>query len=617
MLSSGVYKANFEYWMLYWFFSSLLFVLFILAYADTVIRPKRPKMTFDKQLYATENPAKFSKFQPLIDTYNQETLAQIKAFDSEFYDRCKASIPDEKILDSEPIDAKEFLSLLSEEEKKIVNEYTMVDLTSKQLSGELSAEEIANAYIKSAIIAHLATNAALQFLIPEALAKAKELDAHLKATGKLVGPLHGVPVSLKEQMNFKGKPTHASYVSYITNIPKNSAVSIDILDKLGAIFHTRTSQPQAIMHLDTWNNITGRTRNPCSTRLSPGGSSGGESAMVGMHGSVIGHGSDIGGSIRVPAAFVDLFGIRPTTRRISSLNGLSGGKGQESIVSTQGPIARSIDELDYYMKAYINEGKPWEYDSLCVPIPWREANLPSKIKIGVLSDDNLVTPYPAVSRAIAESVEKLKADDSFEIIDLSPYWYSEAQMEEIYDVNVSLYTCDGNKVQLSMFEESGEPLLPMTRHFLEFGGGKEHTIYQNRMFNAQRDALKVEMMDKYFGDLGLDFILSPTYVGPSEKAAETKYWGYSSFWNLLDYPNVVFPTGVVHDVGKDAQIPSNLKSNKYEKMVWCGKDGSLEYDAEDYIGGPVALQLTGKRYCDEDVVAATKRIVEVLKIERR
>ena len=106
-------------------------------------------------------------------------------------------------------------------------------------------------------------------------------------------------------------------------------------------------------------------------------------------------------------------------------------------------------------------------------------------------------------------------------------------------------------------------------------------------------------------------------MGPSEKAAETKYWGYSSFWNLLDYPNVVFPTGVVHDVGKDAQIPSNLKSNKYEKMVWCGKDGSLEYDAEDYIGGPVALQLTGKRYCDEDVVAATKRIVEVLKIERR
>lgn len=575
------------------------------------------KQTFTDMTYLTEDPEKYKEYQPKIDAYNQEKVDQMKAFDPEFYAKCKEVVPPASVLDAEPIEGLTFLKdLLTEKESKIVNEYTISDLVAKQLAGELSATEIIKAYIKSAIVTEFVTNFAMQFLIPEALAKAESLDKYFRDNGKLIGPLHGVPVSLKEQMFYKGKATHASYVAYIDNVPEVSSVSVDILDRLGAVFHVRTSQPQAIMHLDTWNNITGRTRNPRSTKLSPGGSSGGESACIGMHGSVIGHGSDIGGSIRCPAAFANLFGIRPTTRRISLLNGLSGGKGQESIVAVQGPLARSIEELDYYMEAYINEGKPWELDPLSLPIPWRKSSLPDVINIGILADDNLVTPYPSITRGMNQVADMLKKDPRFNVIDLSSMWYTEKEMDEIYETTLSLYTCDGNQVQLSMMEPSGEPLLPLTRHFLEFGGGKEHSVYSNRMMNAKRDALRIEMLKRFYDGLKLDFILSPTNVAPAEIPGESYYWGYTSFWNLLDYPNVVFPTGLKHEVELDSKVPETLKANEYERQVWYNPDGSVRYNGKEYANAPIALQLTGKRYCDEDVVAATKLIVDLLNVDR-
>ncbi|SCU89166.1 LAME_0E02432g1_1 [Lachancea meyersii CBS 8951] len=570
-------------------------------------------MTQDN-MYACEDAVKFESYKPVIEAYTKDAVAQMQVFDPAFYDKCVAAIPSTQVLDTEPVDATSFWTLLSSQEQAIIGDLTIADLTQKQLSGELSAVAITRAYIKAAIVAQLTTNCVMQFMIPEALQRAQELDDYLEAHNKLVGPFHGVVISLKEHMNVKGKVTTASYVSYLDNIPKNEAVSITILHKFGAVFHARTAQPQGIMHLDTWNNITGRTRNPRSTRLSPGGSSGGESAMVAMRGSVIGVGSDIGGSIRAPAAFTDIFGIRPTTKRISLMNGLSSGKGQESIVAVQGPLARSIEELETYMRVYINEGQPWLYDPQCVPIQWREPKLPSKIRIGVLYDDNLVTPFPAITRGIKETVAKLSENSEFEFVNLNPKWFSEKEMVDIYTTNLRFYTCDGNKVQSEMWSPSGEPLLPLTKHYMNFGGGKELSIYDNKMMNAQRDALKVEMLQKYFADL--DFILSPNYNGPSEIPGESLYWGYTSFWNMLDYPNVTFPVNVAHDVEKDAKIPE-LKQNEYEKMVWYKENGDIRYDPKSYIGGPVALQLTGKRFCDEDVVALTKKFVAALGVQRR
>ncbi|CDO93833.1 unnamed protein product [Kluyveromyces dobzhanskii CBS 2104] len=564
------------------------------------------------------------KYKPLIDKYNADKVSQMKSYNPEFYSKCASVIPSDAELDSQSIDPKAFLAeLLTDSELKIVNDYTIEDLLSKQVDGSLTAVEIANAYIKSAIIAQLATNCIMQFLISYALEKAAKLDTYLKENGKLVGPMHGIPISLKEHLSFKGEVTHASYVSLLDSISSKHALTVEIFDQQGALYHVRTAQPQTIMHLDTWNMITGRTRNPRSTKLSPGGSSGGESATVGMHGSIMGVGTDIGGSIRCPAAFAGIYGMRPTTKRVSLLNSTPGFGGQESIVPTIGPLARSIEELDYFMEHYINDGKPWESDPTSVPVLWRKVELPTKIKIGVLYTDNLVTPYPSIFRGMRTVVDELKKhSDTFEIVDLTPHWFSEQEMLEIYTTNLVLYTIDGNKGQLSLVEKSGEPILPLTQHFFKFGGGEALSAYQNRQHNEIRDDNQLKIFEEFFkkasSSLGLDFILSPTNVAPAEVPAESFYWGYTSFWNLFDYPNVIFPSGVTHDVELDSGVDEkNLLSNEYEKKVWFKDDGSLRYDAAQFVNAPVGLQLTGKRFDDESVVAAVKKITKVLNVGRQ
>ncbi|QLQ80459.1 hypothetical protein HG537_0D04590 [Torulaspora globosa] len=582
-------------------------------------------MTFFSQPEIEPTDAvKFAEFQPLIDKYNREKWDQMERFDPEFYRLCQEKIPSAAELDSEPINARVFVTepgLLSDSEREIVNELTIDDLLRKQLSRELTAEQIARAYIKSAIIAQFATNCVMQFLIPSALERAKELDEYLREHGELLGPMHGIPISLKEQMGYEGQPTTASYVSLIENVVKKSTVSNQIFYKLGGVYHARTSQPQTIMHLDTWNNIIGRTRNPCCTRLSPGGSSGGESAMVAMHGSAIGIGSDIGGSVRCPAAFTNLFGLKPTTKRLSSMNGVSGSKGQESIPSTEGPVARSIEEIEHYMNVYINQGKPWTYDPTSLPIPWEiAATAGSKPRIGILYTDNLVTPYPAIKRAMTQIAQHL--EPSFHIIDLSDAWFTEQEMLSIYSTNLSLYTVDGNKSQLEVLLPSGEPLLPLTKHFLNFGGGKELSVYENRKLNILRDTARLSIFEKFFSrdapaSLQLDFILSPANVAPAEIPGNSKYWGYTSLWNLTDYPNVVFPTPCKQDPQQDILISESLNKNEFEKMVWYKQDGTINYNPTDYTGAPVALQLTGMRFQDEKIVSAVKKICQILDISRR
>lgn len=101
----------------------------------------------------------------------------------------------------------------------------------------------------------------------------------------------------------------ASFVAWIGK-KHGSNLLLDTLYDEGVVYTCRTSQPQAIMHLETTSNIYGRTVNPYNRNLTPGGSTGGESALLGMRGSILGIGGDIGGSIRCPAAHVGVYGFK-------------------------------------------------------------------------------------------------------------------------------------------------------------------------------------------------------------------------------------------------------------------------------------------------------------------
>jgi amidase len=150
----------------------------------------------------------------------------------------------------------------------------------------------------------------------EALQRAAELDEILKTTGKPVGPLHGLPIAIKDQLMMKGKAATFAAVAWHNNVANMDASIFSVLVTAGAVPFARTTMPQTGMMLQTVSNLWGRTVNPFHRGFSAGGSSGGDGALVGMHGSPFCPSTDIGGSIRAPATFNGLYGIRPSSERI-------------------------------------------------------------------------------------------------------------------------------------------------------------------------------------------------------------------------------------------------------------------------------------------------------------
>lgn len=134
----------------------------------------------------------------------------------------------------------------------------------------------------------------MEFFPEQALAQAKEADAYYEKCKKPIGPLHGLPISLKDQFRIKGLETSMGYVGWVGKYDTEDSVLITMLRKAGAVFYVKTSVPQSLMVCETVNNVIGRTVNPRSKNWSCGGSSGGEGAMVSFRGGVIGVGTDIG-----------------------------------------------------------------------------------------------------------------------------------------------------------------------------------------------------------------------------------------------------------------------------------------------------------------------------------
>lgn len=164
------------------------------------------------------------------------------------------------------------------------------------------------------------------------------------------------------------------------------------------------------MALESVNNLWGRTVNPFNTKLAAGGSSGGCGACVAMRGAAIAPMTDIGGSIRAPAAFNGLYAIRPTGARIPKYGQHSWVPGQGAIQVSVGPGCHSMEDLKLFSKI-VNGHPEAGFDVSYVPVPWREISQPpsAKLSFGVFWTDEVVTPHPPIQRALRETIEKLKA----------------------------------------------------------------------------------------------------------------------------------------------------------------------------------------------------------------
>ncbi|KAF6222324.1 hypothetical protein HO133_001410 [Letharia lupina] len=168
------------------------------------------------------------------------------------------------------------------------------------------------------------------------------------------------------------------------------------------------------MHLETSSNLYGVTVNPFNRSSTSGGSSGGEGSLMGLRGSCLGVGTDVGGSIRSLAANNGLFGLRSTTSRIPLMGKTSLKIGSGHVQGTLGPLSTSLEGVKLFMKTVL-AAKPWITDPGLIPIPWRDeesyfqSDGYKKIKIAVLWSDAVVNPHPPINRALKEVVNGLEA----------------------------------------------------------------------------------------------------------------------------------------------------------------------------------------------------------------
>jgi Asp-tRNA(Asn)/Glu-tRNA(Gln) amidotransferase A subunit family amidase len=266
-------------------------------------------------------------------------------------------------------------------------------------SGAVSSLELVNAHLDRIEARNPHLNAFTMVLADQARESAMRADQGLKS-----GRLHGVPVTVKDSFDLSGQPSRlGSYFTPEVPAREDSAV-VARLRREGAIILGKTNTPEFLMSYESDNFITGRTNNPWDVERTPGGSSGGEAAAIASGCSPGGVGSDGGGSIRVPAHFCGLAGLKPTPGRVSSI----GHRPMDAIkgISVCGPLARSVADARLLFEVLAGYD---DRDATSAPVPLREpsAEVWKNLRIGVMEQFYEIPVEASIRKAVLDAAKAL------------------------------------------------------------------------------------------------------------------------------------------------------------------------------------------------------------------
>ncbi|KAI0180101.1 amidase [Hypoxylon sp. FL1284] len=486
-------------------------------------------------------------------------------------------------------------------EELAITAQTAAELLPRLASGELSSEAVTRAFCKRAAAAHQLTNCLSETCFARALATARDLDARLAATGKPAGPLHGLPVSLKDNFNLRGLDATVGFVSHVGDPAREDAVLADVLAAAGAVFYVKTNVPTAMMMAETVNHVFGRTVNPRARRLTSGGSSGGESALVAFAGSPLGVGTDIGGSLRIPAACTGLFTLKPSFGRFPTLRCRSGMPGQEAVQSVNGPLARTLTDVALFAQTVV-AAEPWHLDPRCLPIPWRApAPLPPRLRVAVMRSDGVVAPTAPVARALDRAAARLAAA-GHDVVEWAGAEVAALQARGLALLG-RMFVADGGRAIRRELERSGEPVHPDMAAYADAQelGGLEYW-----RLHLDRQAFQKEYLDRWRA-AGIDALLCPATPFAGVENGNFKHVGYTGVYNVLDYSSISFPTGMTADKSVDvAPGDSYVPLSELDKVV------QSEYNPDAVHGSPINLQLVAQRLEEEKCIEMCQAVLDAL-----
>ena len=273
--------------------------------------------------------------------------------------------------------------------------------------GTISAREVVTAHLARLDEVNPELNAVTNDVRQEATVRAADLDEAFAADGP-VGPLHGVPVTIKENIDVAGQVTPNGLPTLADLVAPGNSPLVDNLLRAGAVIIGRTNTPEMSYRWHTDNPLRGETRNPWSSARTPGGSSGGAAASVVSGIGTIAHGNDLGGSLRQPANCCGLATIRPSMGRIPSFNPSAPAERTLGLqlMSVQGPLAREVADVRLALEI-MAQGSP--ADPLHVPVPIDGPPLDDPIRVAATYGVPGVPADPEVREAVDEAARLLAA----------------------------------------------------------------------------------------------------------------------------------------------------------------------------------------------------------------
>jgi Asp-tRNA(Asn)/Glu-tRNA(Gln) amidotransferase A subunit family amidase len=444
------------------------------------------------------------------------------------------------------------------------------EITELIRTGSVSSVEVVEAYLRR----HEELNPALNAIVtiaPEVLDRARESDAEL-SRGKIAGPLHGLPITIKDTIDTEGIRTTYGSRLFAGNVPKHDAVVVASLKAAGAIILGKTNVPEMASPYETDNPIFGRTNNPYDVTRTAGGSSGGEAAAIAARLSPAGVGSDLSGSLRVPAHFCGIAALKPTTGLIPMDGHIPRATGTLAIGACVGPMAARVKDLALLFASMAEKSE----DASRQRTDWKRG------RVAWYADDGVAPVDHDVLKAV-EKASDILIDAGYDVRQETPPAFTEGQR-----LWIELFSRSAREQMREIYRGREDEAGPLISPYLD--PSYQRTL-ENKVEAAEAVAKAVVERERWREELlrwmkSTSLIVAPVCATPAfehgaarvdvnrESISIFRSCSYSQTVNVFGLPAVVVPVA---------------RANK---------------------GLPIGVQIIGRPFQESEVLAAAA-IIEV------
>ncbi len=400
---------------------------------------------------------------------------------------------------------------------------------------EVSSREVVQIHLEQIDKVNPTLNAVVQLAADRALREATQADKNIENRSSL-GPLHGVPMTIKDSLDTEGVISTGGTKGRQDYLPARDATVVARLRRAGAILLGKTNTPELTLSFDTDYLIYGPTKNPYDLKRSPGGSSGGAAAAISANSTPFDIGSDFGGSIRLPAHYCGITGIKPTSGRVPRTGHIYPFGGYLDHLQQLGPMSRHVHDLFPILSIIAG---PDKQDPAIIPMPLVD---PSSVKIedvrvGFYTNNGVATPTLETVQTIEQAAFSL-VDTAREVSEFSP-----SGSHLLSELCPAIYSSDGGAASRRLLHSYGTRRDSPNAHSSDEPTGSEIDAIINKW-----DRYRATMQPTWNN---IDILLCPVNASPATLPGDwmnnVEAFSYTMAHNLTGWPAAVVRFGTSND----------------------------------------------------------------------